>query len=247
MLPTLTWKTYISIAVCAIKNNLRWNATSSTRKNNHYHFLFCNITADQSSNILSYIAKRDYKNENITPKEGELRTKSLFTAKDINEEKCNLNLSPFPTSKKRLLNLRWVKTWLVINTELNLEIYWEYISRHNITGKSAAVCVLLCVCVCVFTLVTKRQSSWCLKVISMKAIQIMCERIESATDFFLSCTIGFSINYMSVCPKNGMRNELHHDLWQVIVTNTSSPESVNRLNKVLDSLGTNDECHSIKV
>ena len=106
MLPTLTWKTYISIAVCAIKNNLRWNATSSTRKNNHYHFLFCNITADQSSNILSYIAKHDYKNENITPKEGALRTKSLFTAKDINEEKCNLNLSPFPTSKKRLLNLK---------------------------------------------------------------------------------------------------------------------------------------------
>ena len=76
------------------------SATISVRKINHHHCPFCSITVKQKSNFLSYIAKHHYKNENITSKEGETSVEPLFTDKDINDEKCILNLSPFQTTNK---------------------------------------------------------------------------------------------------------------------------------------------------
>ena len=75
-------------------------ATSSARKINHYHCPFCSITVKQKSNFLSHIAKHDYKKENIISKEGETPAELFFTDKDINEEKCSLNLNSLQTTKK---------------------------------------------------------------------------------------------------------------------------------------------------
>ena len=49
---------------------------------------------------MSHIGKHDYKNEHITSKEGETPAEPLFNDKDINKEKCNLNLSPLQTTKQ---------------------------------------------------------------------------------------------------------------------------------------------------
>ena len=49
---------------------------------------------------MSNIAKHDYKNENINSKEGQTPAKPLYTDNDIYEEKLNLNLSLFQTTKK---------------------------------------------------------------------------------------------------------------------------------------------------
>ena len=80
-------------------------ATSSARKINHYHCPFCSITVKQKSNFLSHIAKHDYKNENINSKEGKTHAEPPSTDNDIYEEKCNLNLSPLQTTKKK--NTQW--------------------------------------------------------------------------------------------------------------------------------------------
>ena len=80
-------------------------ATSSARKLNHYHCPFCSIIVKQKSNFLSHIARHDYKNENNNSKEGETPAELLYTDNDIYEEKCNLNLSPLQTTKKK--NTQW--------------------------------------------------------------------------------------------------------------------------------------------
>ena len=59
-------------------------AASSAKKINHYHCPFCSITVKQKSNFLSHIAKCNYKNDNITSKEGETPAEPLFTDKDLN-------------------------------------------------------------------------------------------------------------------------------------------------------------------
>ena len=74
-------------------------SASSARNINHYHCPVCSISVRQKCNSLSHIAKHDYKNENITLK-GETAVEPLFTDKEINEEKYNLNLSPLQTTKE---------------------------------------------------------------------------------------------------------------------------------------------------
>ena len=49
------------------------------------------------------------------------------------------------------------------------------------------------------------------------------------------------MNYMSMCAKRGLKNELCIHLRQVVVRNTSFPEHVVLLDEILDSLVPADE------
>ena len=93
---------------------------------------------------------------------------------------------------------------------------------------------------CVLTL--KTQSSWCPKIISIKAIHIMFKKkLHSGTDPCLSCKSDFCMNCMSMCAKSGLKNVLCRHLGQVVAANTSFPEPVVRLDEILDSLGPDDK------
>ena len=49
------------------------------------------------------------------------------------------------------------------------------------------------------------------------------------------------MNYMSMCAKSGLKNELCRYLGQVVATNTSFLEPVVLLDEILDSLGLGNE------
>ena len=132
MLP-LAWKYHISTAVCAMKNHLR--CTTNLKGMlikliliNHHHCPICSITVKQKSNFLSHIANHNYKNENITSKEGETPAESLFTDKDINEEKCYLNLSPLQTTKK---NATFKMSEKVNCSHCGIELRKDSLRRHT--------------------------------------------------------------------------------------------------------------------
>ena len=49
------------------------------------------------------------------------------------------------------------------------------------------------------------------------------------------------MNYMSMCDKSGLKNELCLHLGQVVAANTYFPESIFLLDEILDYLGPGDE------
>ena len=67
------------------------------------------------------------------------------------------------------------------------------------------------------------------------------KNIYRGTDPCLSCESRFCMNYMSMCAKSGLRNELCRHLGQVVAANTSFPEPAVLLDEILDSLGPGDE------
>ena len=118
-------------------------ATSSARKIIHYHCPFCSITVKQKSNFLSHIGKHDYKNKHITSKEGETPAEPLFTDKDINEEKCNLNLSPLQTARQ---NATFKMSGKVNCDHCRTELRKDSLRRHIKTKHQKEEPSCVCVC-----------------------------------------------------------------------------------------------------
>ena len=58
------------------------------------------------------------------------------------------------------------------------------------------------------------------------------EKIHSGTDPCLSCESDFCMNYMSMCAKSGLKNQLCWHLGQVVAANTSFPEPVVLLDEI---------------
>ena len=179
---------------------------------------------------MSHIAKHDYKNESINSKEGEALAEPLYTDNDIFEEKCNLNLSQLQTTKKNVT----FKMSEKVNCDLfGIELRKDSLRRHIKTNHQKEEPS----CVCVLT--SKTQSSWCPKAISIKAIHFMCKKkMRSGTDPCLSCESDFYMNYMSMCAKSGLKNELCRHLGQVVAANTSFPEPAVLLDENFGFLGT---------
>ena len=116
---------------------------------------------------MSHIGKHDYKNEHTTSKEGETPAEPLFTDKDINEEKCNLDLSPLQATKQ---NATFKMSEKVNCDHCGIELRKDSLRRHIKTKHQKEEPS----CVCVLT--SKTQSSWCPKTISIKAIHFMCRK-----------------------------------------------------------------------